>query len=95
MKLRKLLKWTEPDDFGQQEAKLGPYRLVAWQNKEYGELRLIRNEAFTGVITPVSDFSIYCKNRKEAVRTGEKMARVLKSSIEYNTFISPITQSTI
>ena len=74
--LRKLLKWSEPDDFGQQEAKFGPYRFVAWENKEYGE-------------TPVSDFSVYCRNRKEALRIGEMIARALKHSIEYNTFVSP------
>ena len=87
--LRKLLKWSEPDDFGQQEAKFGPYRFVAWENKEYGEIRLIRHEAFTGVVTPVSDFSVYCRNRKEALRIGEMIARALKHSIEYNTFVSP------
>lgn len=86
---RKLLKWSEVDDFNQQEAQFAPYRFVAWQNKEYGELRLIRREASNGMITPVSDFSIYCANRKDAIRIAEKMARALKSSIPHNTFVSP------
>lgn len=89
MKLRKLLKWSEPDDFNQQQADLRQFRFIAWQGKEYGEVRLIRRENQGGVVTPVADFSIYAKDRKDAKRTAEIIAKALSKVIEYNTFVNP------
>ena len=82
----KRLKWSEVDDFGQTEAKDNPYTYVAWQNKEYGELRVIRKGNEGGIIVPMQDFSIYCRDRDEAKRLAEKLNKALRKSREYNQF---------
>jgi hypothetical protein len=86
--LSKRLKWVQ-DDFNQQQAEMKPYRFIVWQGKEYAELRIIRREHQGGVTVPVADFSIYAKDVKRAKRTGEKIAKALVPTIEYNDFVSP------
>jgi hypothetical protein len=82
----KRLKWSEVDDFGQTEAKENPYTYVAWQNKEYGELRVIRRANDNGIIVPMQDFSIYCRDRDAAKKLAEKLNKALRKSREYNRF---------
>jgi hypothetical protein len=85
--MRKCLTWSEPDDFNQQEAKFHAFTFIAWQNKEYGELRVIRRDNVGGLISPIQDFSLYAPDRKTAMKVAEKIARALKPVIEHNTLI--------
>lgn len=91
MIIRKKLKWSEVDEFNQQQADLNQFRFIVWQGKEYGELRLIRRENQGGVVAPVADFSIYAKNRKEAKRIAQGIAKILAKVIKYNTFVNPFS----
>ena len=87
--MTKKLRWTPIDDLGQQEADDKPFRFIAWQNKEYGELRVIRRDNVGGLLSPISDFSVYAKDRKSAKRVAKKIAKALRHVREYNDFVSP------
>jgi len=82
----KRLKWSELDDFGQREAKDNPYTYVAWQGKEYGELRIIRRGNEGGILVPMHDFSIYTRDLEAAVQLAEKVNKAFRKSREYNKF---------
>jgi len=82
----KSLSWSEPDDFGQVEANDLPYRYIAWENKEYGELRIIRRANEGGIIVPISDFSVYCRDLQSAMELAGKINKALRKSREYNNF---------
>jgi hypothetical protein len=80
------LQWSAPDDFGQVEANDLPYRYIAWSNKNYGELRIIRRSNEGGIIVPIDDFSVYCRDIDSAMRLAEKINKALRKSRKYNTF---------
>jgi len=80
------LDWSEPDDFGQSEAKYGPFTFIAWQGKEYGELRMIRRDNVGGIIAPISDLSLYARDIAQAKYLAENMSIALLPVVEYNTF---------
>jgi predicted transcriptional regulator len=80
------LDWSLPDDFGQCEAKYGPFTFIAWQGKEYGELRMIRRDNVGGVIAPISDFSIYARDIDQAKYLAENLSIALLPVVKYNTF---------
>jgi hypothetical protein len=82
----KRLKWSEADDFGQVEANDHPYRYIAWNNKEYGELRIVRRANEGGIIIPLQDFSIYCRDREAAKRMAEEINKALRKARRYNKF---------
>ena len=82
----KRLKWSEVDDFGQTEAKDNPYTFVAWQNKEYGELRIIRRANEGGMLVPLQDFSIYTRDLEAAMQLAEQVNKAFRKSREYNKF---------
>jgi len=82
----KKLKWSELDNFGQREAKDDPFTFIAWQGKEYAELRLIRRDNEGGIIVYLQDFSIYCRDLQAAMRLAEKVNKALRKSREYNKF---------
>ena len=82
----KRLKWSEVDDFGQVEANDQPFRYIAWQNKEYGELRIIRRANEGGIIIPLQDFSIYCRDREAAMLMAEEVNKAFRKARQYNKF---------
>ena len=82
----RILEWSPVDDFGQTEAKDGPFTFVAWENSHNGELRLIRRDNVGGIIVPLSDFSIYCRDRRSAQRIAERINKELRKARRYNGF---------
>ena len=83
---RRRLGWSAPDDFGQVEANDFPYRYIAWSNKNYGELRIIRRQNEGGIIVPLDDFSVYCRDIDSAMRLADAINKALSKSREYNKF---------
>jgi hypothetical protein len=79
------VEWSEVDDFGQTEATYGAFTFIAWQGKEYGELRVIRRDNVGGVIAPISDFSIYAKDLTQAKYLAENICIALLPVMKYNT----------
>jgi len=79
------LNWKE-SDFNQITAKKNPYEFVIWNGKEYSELRIIRKDNVGGIITPLQDFSVYCKNQRSAKRLARRINRALRPTNKMNTF---------
>lgn len=88
MNFTKRLKWSPIDDFGQTEAKSGPFTFVAWAKAEHGELRFIRRDNVGGIIVPMSDFSIYCRDLNEAKKVAKKLNRIVYKVRKSNPFLS-------
>jgi len=82
----KRLGWSELDDLGQREAKDNPFTYVAWQGKEYGELRIIRRANEGGMLVPLQDFSIYTRDLEAAMKLAEEVNKAFRKSREYNKF---------
>jgi len=83
----KKLEWKETD-FGQEEAESNPFRFIVWSNAEYGELRIIRRDSIGGIIAPISDFSVYARDRKAAKKLAGEINRSIYKSRLYNKFVT-------
>ena len=85
--MSKRLRWKDTD-FGQEEADASPFRYILWSNDEHAELRIIRKDNIGGILVPISDFSVYARDRKAAKKLASEVNRAFYKARHYNRLVT-------